>query len=100
MPISEQMKWGLGPTAPAGSRGRAPGLYFPNRTLNFLLLELRFPYLRAYGAEPLALSFRDNRAKRVGKTVRISRPSRRHILAVRHHEGRCRIIRRIAHRAA
>src|SRR5580693_2061141 len=53
MPISEQIKWGLGPTAPAGP-GQSPGLYFPNRTFNFLLLELRFPYLRAYRAEPLA----------------------------------------------
>jgi len=27
MPGWEQTKWGLGPTAPAASRGRAPGLY-------------------------------------------------------------------------
>ena len=26
MEVSEQIKWGLGPTAPAGSRGGAPGL--------------------------------------------------------------------------
>jgi len=28
MSVSEPYKWGLGPTAPAGSRGRAPGLLF------------------------------------------------------------------------
>jgi catechol 2,3-dioxygenase-like lactoylglutathione lyase family enzyme len=54
MPISEQIKWGLGPPAPAGP-GQSPGLYLPNRTFNFLLLELRFPYLRAYGALPLGI---------------------------------------------
>src|SRR5580698_806618 len=60
MPFSEQIKWGLGPscaarqgvTAPAGP-GQSPGLYFPNRTSNFLLLKPRFPYHRAYGAPPL-----------------------------------------------
>ncbi len=61
MPVSEQTKWGLGPPAPScaarlrrdGGPGQSPGLHFSNQTFSFLLPELRFPCVRAYGALPL-----------------------------------------------
>ncbi len=54
MPDSEQMNgvWGL--LAPAGSRGRAPGLDFSNRIFSFLLSELRNPLRsRLWGFAPV-----------------------------------------------